>query len=370
MAWSYILCATRTGQKLATLTPISAGSWVRRLAYKGSGSTDFLLSENASLGGDFLGPRRTLVICWDGEPWYAGVVWKRNYKAATGVVTISHSDIWSIWERRLAGPQFQASTIEGRRVIQTRVTYTTSLRTHFKRAVQLGMMGPELGLPEYELPIVLEDDIPGNHVARYWTYDFRTVAEALSDIMDRTINTVVDFKPEWSETNALQWRMRLVAQGTDSEMFISVDTPESELTDVDVSEDFEEHATEVHVTGEGSETGTLHRRRWDNSPAGNRVALHHHEAMSEIKDVEELSERAEGEYWARRQVPQQIECTAQIGRELSPNRFWLGRTVTLRVHKGDSILAPGEYKRQVIGITSAGYDAVKLELMPIPSTEM
>lgn len=368
MAWTYVLCETQTGTRLQTLTPISAGTWGRRLAYKGSGSHSFLLSENPGLAGDFSGPRRTLVVCWDGEPWYAGILWKRQYDHATGIVTFGHADLWSIWERRLAGPQFQSMTIEGRSIIETRVTYTTSLRTHLKRAVQLGMIGPRLDLPEYQLPVVLPPDEAGGFVTKYWTYDFLTVAEALSSVMDRTLHTAVDFHPRWSSGGGLEWEMLYVRRGVGdvtNELFLSVDSDKTEVSNLTVSDDFEHHATEVHVTGEGSETGTLHQRRWNQWPVGDRVALHHHEAMSEVKDIYELIDRVEGEFQARQTVPQQVECSARIGGELSPTSFWLGRTVTLRVHKEGCVLEPGYHRRQVIGVTSSGVDAVKLELIPV-----
>ncbi|MGJ9405255.1 hypothetical protein ACHABQ_02885 [Nesterenkonia aurantiaca] len=364
MAWSYVLCETRTGRKLTTVTPISSGSWGRRLAYKGTGSHDFLLSENPAFGGTFTGPNRMLVVCWEGEPWYAGILWKRRYDDATGVVTVSHADIWSIWERRLAGPEYQSVTM-GRRIIETRISYSGSLRTHMKRAIELGMRGPELLRPDYQLPVVLPEDATGDQQITYWTYDFLTVAEALSNIMERGINITVDFPVRWNAAGNLEWTMRMVPQAVDSEMFLRVGTKKTEVTELSLSEDYENFATEVHVTGEGSETGSLHRRRWNNSESNDRVALFHHEAMSEIKDAVELAERNDAEYWARRSTPQQIECTVQVGREYDPIMFRLGRTITLRVFKGGSILTPGTYRRQLIGVMPAGPDAVKLELIPL-----
>lgn len=368
MGWSYFLCHTRTGERFATVEPVSYGSWSHRVDYKSGGSHDFHVAEYADLWRMLLPGQVTLVVCWDDTPVYAGVIWSASYQLGSDVVSLSHNDVWSLWDRRLAAPQFR-STETSQRVIQTRRVYEgLDLRTHIKRVIQLGMIGPARDLDSYQLPVILPDDRPGPHRFERWTYDFQTVSDAIMEIVDRDDAPMVYFRPEWHEYSFrgnLQWRLVTVDEPA-GDMILHPCAPRSAVTSLSMDQDMSEWASEVHVTGEGSETGTLHRRRWAGDVQGPHfVALAHHEAASDLKTTNQVTRAAHGLYQQRRTYTTQTEVTVHLGDEgYSIHDFSLGSRIIVRVD-GDPVIPDGEYERVLIGYSPAGVDALKLELAPV-----
>lgn len=376
--WSYILCRTRTGARIAKLEPLDPGSWQRRLGYKGVGTSVFKVSQSATpdrpegatdttaLWRIMRPAEVTLIVSYEGQPVYAGLVWKALYRRATGMIDITHEDVWSLWERRLAIPQhlYNAETP----VIRTVQDYQNlSLVTHAKRVIQMGLIGPRTGLPGYQVPIALPADQSGSYRMVHWTYDFATVADRLMEITEMDTGPHIDFPVEWNG-GAFRWRLDAFTERTERMVlhYTAHDTP---VTDMEYGRDMSEYFTEVHVTGEGSETGTLHRRRWlsEGSLGEHRVALGSHDSMGHLKTGPMVQEVADGLLRERIRATEQIQCAVRVGGEtgISPHDLRLGMTIVLR-GTDDPVIPRGDLERTLIGFSPKGTDQLTLELAPPP----
>lgn len=377
--WSYILCRTRTGARMAKLEPLDPGSWQRRLGYKGTGAHSFSVAQSATrerhheavnqvrIWQQMRPGEVTLIVSYQGQPVYAGLVWKATYSRASQRIDITHEDVWSLWERRLAIPQhlYSAQTP----VIRTVQDYPNlDLTTHAKRVVQMGMIGPRTGLPGYQVPIVFPADQSGSYRMVHWTYDFATVADRLMEITEMDSGPHIDFEVEWAGDGGFRWRLDTHTTRAES-MILHYSAAETPVTDIEYVRDLSEYFTEVHVTGEGSETGTLHRRRWlsEGSLGEHRVALGRHDSMGHLKTGPMVQEVTDGLLRERIRATEQIQCAVRVGGEtgISPHDLRLGMTIVLR-GTDDPVIPRGDLERTLIGFSPKGADQLTLELAPPP----
>src|SRR6185312_862297 len=119
--------------------PVKAASftWARSKNHGEQGQATFQLGDPViaeALGLYDLYPGdKYLVLDWDGTALYAGRIFSADYKRDDQVLTVSHSDVWAEWERRLV------LTDRTPDVAKSKVTYSgVTLATIAKRVVQAG----------------------------------------------------------------------------------------------------------------------------------------------------------------------------------------------------------------------------------------
>jgi hypothetical protein len=141
--------------------------------------------------------KRTIVLEFNGDPVFAGLIRSRSYE--NGVVTLDLTDLWGLWARRGAWDQNDPTMVDWT------VTYTSlSLGTLAKRAVGRGVSGPSS--PTIDLPITFPADVSGSWNRTYWGFHLEFVSDVLKDLMDEGID--IDFRPRWV-SGALDWEMRV-----------------------------------------------------------------------------------------------------------------------------------------------------------------
>lgn len=268
MAWSVWSCDTVTGVKQQRL-PFSAFPWARVLNTDSSGSATLPLADStvkklgrASVRSLTDPISRTLVLDWDGVAVYAGIIWSRKYTRKGSMLTLTHSDVWSILRARFALDHNSALVAS-----LWQETYSSlTLRQFAKVLMQLGLTGPaDMNL---SLPVVLPADEAGTISRTVYGYQLGMVADMLASVIEEGPD--VDFQPRWVD-NKLSWLMRV---GSDAVPKLSAASHEWNLSaeqsgviDFEEMEDAKKVATNLDAIGEGSEQDTLIRSNRIVNPA-------------------------------------------------------------------------------------------------------
>lgn len=245
MAWTVYACDTATGAILGCI-PAESFSWDRVLNSGGSGQSSFRVGDplfrelNLRSWTDLV--RRTLVLDWNGEPVYAGIVWRRVYERDSQTLTVNHSDLWSMLTRRYLVSQ-RTTGVE-----KTKLEFTNiSISTVVKRTVQAGTA---------DLPMVYWGDFEGSRKAVFEGYMLKSVADALQDQIDQPDGPDLDFRPIWGP-NGLQWQMRSNQEfGTYT---WNMSAAQSGVSGLKVIEDGTKLANNVFAVGQGTEKDSIIR---------------------------------------------------------------------------------------------------------------
>ena len=360
MAWTYEIVRTRDGARQGRVYPVSTTPGPRRLDTKSSGNHTFVLSGNEQVWARMRPARRTLVACWDDQPWYAGVIHSAKYNKGTQTVELAHEDIWSVLERRMAiprDPTYPAAAT---------VTYSSlSRRTHAKRVVQMATTDPmEENALSYELPIILPSDESGNWTFTWRGYELHTAAAGLQRIGDPGGPMQVDFPLSWASDGSLRWNLQ-VSHSSSIETFIHADVPDTPVIDWSLDHDMSEYASELQVTGSGQDADTLQRFHWIGHIEGDFVALAADYSDGTIDTDDELQSVRDGIFPGYRQATVQLDVEVHLGEGgYSPHDFTLGQQVVFRT-QDDPILPRGDIRTMLIGMSPSGPSAMRLELASI-----
>lgn len=366
--WSYLLVRTRDGEPQGWVEPAGFGSWGRRLDGGSNGSHDFHLATNPEVWSRMRPARRTLVVCYDRQPVYAGVIWSARYNRNAGTVTLTHEDIWSIWKRRFAIAANRAWEDPDLEVIETSASYSGITRqTHAKRVIQMGLNGMSGPIHSYELPIILPSDNDSNWTFTWPTYDFHTVSSAFARIQESGGPMQIDFPMELDNQGRFRWRLQVTYESSvQTHLYPEVD--QSPVIELSLTHDMTDYASEFQITGSGQDTDTLHRFHWLGDVGGDLVALAIQHADGTIETDDELIQVRDGLAERHGVASVQTDMTVALGGEngLSPHDFTLGQQV--HVHLNDDPVIPridGGHVFMLIGYTPSGPGALNLELAPI-----
>lgn len=363
--WSYYLVRTRDGVTEGRMEPASPGSWARRLDNGSSGSHVFHLASYPEAWGRMRPARRTLVVCYDDEPVYAGVIWRATYSRNNGTVTLNHEDIWSIWSLRQASPRYLAEETSGLLVKDTQISYSgLTRRTLAKRIVELGMTGIDPDPGAYSLPILFPSDASGGWGRTFRTIDWLTVTDRLQDLAGQGGPMQVDFAPVWQSAGNLAWDMRVSHNISDPTLVLHADVEDSPVLSLSVTNDVSEYASEYHVTGSGQGTDALHRYWSSSFLADDQVALARVWSDGTIEDGDELSALRDGLLERHTNASVQVDCTVAVGSDINPANLLLGQPVIVRTNN-DPILPAGDVETMLIGFSPDGPGSLKLELSPV-----
>lgn len=250
MSWSYWFVDTVTGVKQLQVSP-SEGGWERVLNGKGSGAHVFQLGDRTLSRATWRALTtpwaRTLVVCRNNVPVYAGLVSDRPYDRDTKTLTINHVDIRGILNDRFP---FGVTSYHGGTLVLTNL----SMRSAAGRLVQAGLTGPR---PIYALPIVLPTLVEtGAYSHTYFAHNFITVADALEDLQKIDGGPDVDFAPRWSSTGTLEYVMRTGTTAAPLLTGATFDFPmngeKEPLTGLKLNDDGTNQVTGVYAIGQGS----------------------------------------------------------------------------------------------------------------------
>ncbi|ALY08864.1 minor tail protein [Arthrobacter phage Galaxy] len=364
--WTLWLCETMTGAKLAPIQ-VQANSWARVLNGRGSGSTvvnllDALVADlNADIGLRNLTRlvSTTLVVERAGRPIYAGVLWSREYDRGAGTLTLSHSDVRSIFMARkaLAGGGLDWP------ITRTKLSFAgLSLGTIAKRLVEAGMAGPNAALP-----IVLPGDMPGIHAREYFGYNLPVVEELLDNLTNVEGGPDLDFEPRWSERDTLEWVLRT---GTDSAPELgggpwdwNLDAEQPGVSSVKVKEDAAKMGNRWWEVGEGEELDMLMARATANPMPAGFPLLERDNSHKTTNIQATLDDSARADLATYGQPTVQWSLTVAAGGVPAVEELHLGGLV--RVHSlGDPWLADGWHSLRLIEFSGDVGESVTLAFQP------
>lgn len=256
MAWNTWLCDTRTGQNRIRV-PASTFGWGRALNAVAGGSSAFLLREPKTAAvinqGSTTPLAKTLVLDWDGFVTYAGPIWSRAYERNTGILTMEHRDIWSMFAKRLVVTTNTAGVEKTTLRIPAVGEPAVSKATLAKGIV---FEGTDAASSMYDLPITYPADVLGSDFRTYPGYTMPTVQDALQELMDSDGGPDVDFQPEWNSNGDLRWVMR-AGSLSGSTVSWNVTAPKPGALDVTWADDANKVANNVLAIGQGSEADML-----------------------------------------------------------------------------------------------------------------
>lgn len=355
MSWSVWSVDTVTGVKQQRL-PVLAFQWERALNSGGSGSAAIALraADVARLDIDDLTTplARTLVLEWGGVPVYAGAVDTRTYDHKSGLLTLRHSDVWTVLRRRLA---IDHTVAESKLVNQ--VVSNLSSGTVAKRLVQLGLKG--LSDMNMGLPITFSADVAGSISRTYFGYHFPWLGDLLDDLMNEGGGTDIDFRPRWVG-NKLDYQMR-TGSLTEGTFEWRVGGEKSGVIGLSVVEDSAKLASGVYALGEGSEVDKLARSRRVIDPVfpyTDRVAL-----LSTEADVAALDRYAVGDLAAFKQPTEQWGFSVLASGSPKVSDLLLGGQARVWV-QDDPWLTTGWHENRIVGFSGDLSETVKLQLQP------
>lgn len=378
MGWKYSLHRTRDGVPVAHLRPASAGSWARRLWYKCSGSHDFIIPEDSADAFDiwsitrYFPASRVLVVSWEDEeggvtPLYAGVIWRLRYSSSNRTVSVSHEDIWSIWERRFVNGRWASFNDPEVRAMETWTNFSDySLPAWVYRIVEWGQRSSTPDFDTGNLPIRNpEDNSSGDLGRRYWTYEFTTVRDALSEVPEAEPDAVVDFVPALTRGNRFRWEVSVSTSAPEG-IRLNASAPGSPVSDITLEHDATNYASEVNLTGGGSETASPYYYRTTTGNEDNRVHLAAHESRPELTSGLAVNWASTGLFQERLRAAQQIECSVNLGGEtgVDPADLELGSRVRL-LASSDPLIGEDMLDLILIGFRPDGPYKARLEFSDI-----
>lgn len=247
MAWSYWICDTITGQKQLLVNPVS-GSWERKLNGVGSGQHTFVVQGHPfgrARWRDLLDQKwnRTLVVCWETVPVYAGIITAADPQS-NGTVVVSHYELRAIFDRRF--PFTVSGYTEGTRYIPDRT---------LRGMVYQMLVQAVTGAPRRSLPLAFPAfDEAGSEDRVLYNYEFISIEQAIREVQDSDNGPDIDFQPRWTFDGKLQWLIRVGTPFLDGPAFeLNPTAPQSRVISVSGQTQGDRMVTAVHAIGKGEE---------------------------------------------------------------------------------------------------------------------
>lgn len=354
MAWVVWSVNTMTGAREGIL-PVNAGDWARDLNASGTVRASFPVGDAGSVGmpGRYLSEpiSRTLVFEWNGTPIAAGIVWVREYDKASSMVTLTCSDPWSIFGKRLVAA-YSSAGVQGTSVGWSNL----SLSTQVKRAIEQATAGAMFGLP-----ILLPADVAGTVTQTYKGYHFPMLKDVITDLMNTQYGPDIDFLPEWAPDGKFRWRL-LAGEPTPALLVWNLTAEKDGAHSLKVTEDGNNVVNHVLATGQGTEVDMLVRSAISGAspyPALVKVANFSQEA-----DGAKLQARADAELAASLVPVEQWSFSVVTGSEYDVTQLRPGVGVRAFV-QGDPWISDGRYDLLLVGYSGSLGPDVKLQFQPL-----
>jgi hypothetical protein len=301
--------STKTWADRVELLPSSC-SWSRTMNAGSGGSATFNLSDPtvrayANLTELYPG-QRAIVVDYDDVVVYAGIIWDTSYDRDTKKLTVSHSDIWSLFDLRLI------SAVREQEVVNWQQTYSgLEYDTIIKRLVQLATTGTGRSIP-----MNYETDYPGGRSRTYYGYNLDTLMDSMQEIMDLSDGPDVDFRPEWDGAGGLQFTVR-TGELTLNEIELNFSADQPAATGLWIKTNAQNLATQVFAVGEGSGKKTaksagLLVRESQSSNIADYPSMERIEQFKNTKKGDELYSQAASALIANNQAIRQAGCQVSL----------------------------------------------------------
>jgi hypothetical protein len=356
MGWSVWSVNTVTGVKQNKL-PVSSFPWGTALNSGKSGSATVLLNDATVKDLDVRALTtpiaRTLVLCWDETPQYAGIIWDRVYDRAGGTLTIRHSDLWSILDKRHVTATFDQNVATNAPLTYASVTMATLVRRVM-----------EAGTARGALPLTFAGVAAGSESRTYYGYHLKTVKAALEELMNGAGGPDLDFRPRWHPTTGnFDWLVTTATTpgGSDHSEF-HLGAGNTAAFGIKIREDASALMNSVLAVGEGSEKNMLARAATDGASPYPLV-----EGLSQGKqqpDLDLLQAQANGDLATFKKPTEQWEMNIHAGEAQRITLFQLGRNI--RIHsQGDPWIPDGLSVHRLIEMSgTAPSEQVNFQFQP------
>lgn len=329
--------------------PFTSGSWARM---RNGGSTGQMVIDTRDER--FKGTQRLpvwpwqswLVIEWrhpSSDTWnvmYAGVITEAAYDWASKELTLSHSDLWAIFAKRIV-------TIDRtNKISDSKVTWSgLSKATMIKRIIQ-NIQQPYGADLVYDLPIILPADVSGSESLTVYGYNFEKASDLIDDIVNDDEGPDVDFRPRWSSSGSLEWVMEVNANKSHVRDY-DLDADQSSVLNMVYRLNADNVVNKLYGTGEGTERRTLTRQ----STAGpfTYIAMERAEKFSTVKSLDRLQSLTTGFRRARDGAIRQLDMSVRADGSPWLSELRLGGSVRWKANK-DSWLLSGWHAFEVIGL--------------------
>lgn len=358
--WSFFIVDTNTGVKQLQVFPFS-GSWRSVINGFGSGQHAFQLRDfgtklpRATWRSLTQPWARTLVVCWAGVPVYAGIIQHRHYSRATGILTVRHSEVRSIFSRR---HPFGVNEYE----VGTLTVTNKSIRGAI-RAIVLACAGPRSS--RWVLPIVYPPDEAGTYSNTWPNFSFPLGEKMISDAQDMEGGPDVHFQPRWAADGSIEYELRLGVPRIPGATFEWLATAEqSGAIDAEVEDDASKQLTGVLTIGEGSEVDI----KWGRAPelTGGSVIPY----LDTSRPYKSIGDQAQLDSFARAELATFREPTTQYSMSVLasgyPGADKLQPGSRLRLgFNGDEFINDGFAQLHLLGLSGDMTQTIKLEVQGV-----
>lgn len=355
--------STKTWTDRVELKPQST-TWERTFNRSAGGSTSLVLSDpdvaaTAGLNDSYPG-QRAIVVDYDDVVVYAGIIWEADYKRDAQTLSVTHEDIWSLWDARLI------SEVRDQDIVNWKKTYSgLEYDTIVKRIIQLSIAGSGRNVP-----MVYEDDYTGGRTRTYYGYNMDTALDAMEEIMDLSNGPDVDFRPEWDGAGGIRFTLRTgdLSLNTIEVNFAAPETPAQGLW---IKTSARDVATQMFAVGEGSGPKTSKSpgmlvRESASANIADYPALERVEQFKNIKNGPDLYEQASSALIANNQAVRQAGFELKLDSPILGNLWELRPGTTVRWYiSGDPYFTTGWREWRVLKYSGdITDDFVKIEFQP------
>lgn len=355
--WSYWIVATQSGVKQLQVVP-SAGRWRTVMNGVGDGEHTFPLRDTLtalprSTWQGLAQPwARTLVVCWDDTPVYAGVILKSKYERATGMLELTHSELRVIFSRRMSFmvPTFTPS---GSFTLSSK-----SLRGLVRGVVAKGA----ISVPgdDWHIPVVLPADEGGSESRTWFTYNFDSIESMITELQDTDGGPDVHLSPRWSTSGTLEWVLRI---GTPALTGVTVEwnaTANSDALELVQTMDATKQVTGMFALGNGSEQDMKVGKSPNVGIPGSDIPnLDTTRPFKSVDNVTELNALALGELKAFREPTTQFSVSTLASGVLPA--LVVGSTIKVWVD-GDEFMNDGWRTGYLLGMSGDTSEKIGLEI--------
>ncbi len=290
--WSYQLHDTLSGAFRLEVHPSSA-RWRTVVTEPGDGSFTLQLRDEEHrvprdiARAETLPWARTLVVCWDGVPMFAGLISSRKYNKTTGELECTMVELaWVLrkrWPHTMGefspGTEYSLASRSFKGLIRSLVR-TGTFRTEAE--------WPGPGREWWNLPIDYPADESGPYSLKWWHYQKLTVRSMLDEVA--SMNGAPDWylRPYFTSAGALRWELQV---GTPRIPGRTIEIPDAEhtpVTNATVLEDGLDQIDGVIGLGQGSEADVLWAKQGADGEVNGRLWLDEFISEGTISDQAQL----------------------------------------------------------------------------------
>lgn len=352
MAWKVWAVSAKTWKREVEISPSTCG-WARVLNGGSGGQATFELGDpvvSEVIGLYDLYPGQFLIVVeWDGSPVYAGFIEDHSYDYDTKKLTVSHKDIWSLWDDRRVLSDRSAN------LSKSKIVYTgLTLSTIAKRLVQVGTAGSGFGVP-----IVFPADVSGSSARTYYGYDLMTVGEALNELVEQENGPEIDFQPRWTSAGTLEWVMRVGSDLGGPMLEYEMGAADPGARGLWIKTDASALTTHAYGIGEGTEVDMLVRLS-QSANIADYPARESTETFKDVKSGPQLQGLAQEYIRAHNQATRQAGMQVLAGGNHKANSIQLGADVRWNV-RNDPYFTTGFRNWRIIQFSGDLGDWVTLE---------